>query len=137
MQMRLQSWPTNSLGFADCPDGSDEKGCSSCSGPESLLCVPDQTCLLSTKRCDGIEDCSDGSDEALCTSEGTSPCCVFQTALCRLECAIHPKQMYMCESAAGRCFARDQLCGPYTRCPSPTKRDKLVCAVTTTSRPFF
>lgn len=99
-------------GYEDCPDGEDEKDCEKCKNPNAIFCEPSKNCLSSAKRCDGITDCPNGKDERRCTCA---------------ECEMHGYPMYMCANVA-RCFRRDDVCNPYTRCPNASKLDKLFCA---------
>lgn len=99
-------------GYEDCPDGEDERECEKCKNPESVYCEPTKTCLGSVKRCDGITDCPNGKDEWRCSCA---------------ECRMHIYPMYMCTNAT-RCFRREDVCNPYTRCPNASKLDKLFCA---------
>ncbi|XP_046467018.1 atrial natriuretic peptide-converting enzyme [Neodiprion pinetum] len=52
-------------GIIDCPDLSDEKGCSYCQ-ENSLHCGIGRVCIPRSKRCDGKIDCPNGSDEKDC-----------------------------------------------------------------------
>ncbi|XP_022109477.1 uncharacterized protein LOC110989414 [Acanthaster planci] len=52
-------------GYIDCPDYSDEIGCSICSGDE-FLCLSESRCVHETSLCDTVSDCADGSDEEVC-----------------------------------------------------------------------
>jgi len=97
--------------FADCDDGRDELNCEKCKAP-AFYCKSESKCIPSHQRCDGIENCSDGSDERGCTCS---------------DCSIHPFPLYSCEEGK-RCFRMDDICSPHTRCPSPSRRDKLFCA---------
>uniref|UniRef100_A0A1I8Q2R9 Atrial natriuretic peptide-converting enzyme n=1 Tax=Stomoxys calcitrans TaxID=35570 RepID=A0A1I8Q2R9_STOCA len=54
-------------GVADCPDLSDERTCTFCTG-NSLYCGRGRACVPRKARCDGKADCPDGSDEKDCLS---------------------------------------------------------------------
>jgi hypothetical protein len=97
--------------FMDCEDGQDELVCTKCKSP-SFHCAEENKCIPSHERCDGIEQCKDGSDEKDCSCS---------------DCSIHPFPLYSCE-AGDRCFRMDDVCGPHTLCPEPTRRDKMFCA---------
>jgi len=104
--------------FADCDDGRDEVDCKKCKEP-AFHCVAEDKCIPSHQRCDGIEQCADGSDERGCSCD---------------DCSIHPFPLYSCERGQ-RCFRMDDICDPHTRCPNPTRRDKLFCA--TRNKEYF
>jgi len=104
--------------FADCPDSNDELNCKTCKSP-AFHCKSEDKCIPSHQRCDGIEQCADGSDERGCSCE---------------DCSIHPFPLYSCERGQ-RCFRMDDICDPHTRCPDPTRRDKLFCA--TRNKEYF
>ena len=80
-------------GDTDCPDGSDETGCSTnktskCESRE-FQCE-DGTCIHHTGRCDGETDCSDKSDEQNCTS---LPSCAVDEFHCGTsECILKTKK---------------------------------------------
>uniref|UniRef100_A0A8C9U7N9 Sortilin related receptor 1 n=1 Tax=Scleropages formosus TaxID=113540 RepID=A0A8C9U7N9_SCLFO len=80
-------------GYADCPDGGDEIGCSvgsngtSAPGPVptppfspgrcsrgQFRCRWPPVCIADWKRCDGQRHCQDGSDEASCPTQGPLSC---------------------------------------------------------------
>ncbi|XP_067641759.1 uncharacterized protein [Eurosta solidaginis] len=52
-------------GFVDCPDFSDERTCTFCTG-NALYCGRGRACVARKMRCDGKADCPDGSDEKDC-----------------------------------------------------------------------
>ena len=58
-------------GEPDCPDGSDEDGCSVTCAPGEHQCSDGSACVPAQFRCDAERDCDDGSDEEVCDqSEG-------------------------------------------------------------------
>ncbi|XP_066997749.2 atrial natriuretic peptide-converting enzyme [Anabrus simplex] len=58
-------------GVVDCPDLSDETGCSYCLEGH-LHCGIGTVCIPPEKRCDGIIDCPNGSDERHCLTVAPS-----------------------------------------------------------------
>lgn len=54
-------------GKAQCPDGTDERGCDhgSCAN-DQFHCSEQNTCIPASWRCDGASDCLSGDDEKLC-----------------------------------------------------------------------
>lgn len=57
-------------GENDCPDGDDERNCTSYVCPEGAVkCSDTGVCVRRDKVCDGCVDCPNGDDERNCTSK--------------------------------------------------------------------
>lgn len=70
----LSSWQVCD-GVSNCPDGSDELGCTKSPGTTGTFCCG-TSCITSipeSQVCDGSQDCYDGSDEAGCGNEPQDP----------------------------------------------------------------
>ncbi|KAI6188974.1 Low density lipoprotein-receptor domain containing protein [Aphelenchoides besseyi] len=107
-------------GFSDCADGRDEQRCTKCH-KSAIHCRADNKCIPSHMRCDGTAQCSDGQDELKCDCK---------------DCAIHPHSMYFCAQSE-RCFRMDDVCQPRTKCPNPSRMDKMFCATQNSTLHYF
>lgn len=68
-------------GFADCPRGEDEFGCSRCNARE-FECK-NSKCIRLEFLCDKDDDCGDGSDEVNCSSKASAHPSGSSKLLCR------------------------------------------------------
>ncbi|XP_067937043.1 atrial natriuretic peptide-converting enzyme-like [Watersipora subatra] len=135
-------------GSIDCPDGSEEMGCSPppCDENSKVLCQ-NGDCLPGVWRCDGDRDCKAGEDEmdcpAVCDEKMEYRCrdekkCVALSRRCDLEhdcpdgddeegCAgrLCTANQFKCNS--GRCIPQEWLCDGMPDCPGQGNEDELNC----------
>ncbi|XP_055711051.1 putative vitellogenin receptor isoform X2 [Phlebotomus papatasi] len=94
-------------GFADCPRGEDEFGCSRCNARE-FECKNGK-CIRLEFMCDKDDDCGDGSDEVNCTSKASAHPSGSSKLLCR-------DDMYHCRDNV--CVEWRSVCDGKIDCPT-------------------
>jgi hypothetical protein len=89
-------------GHVDCPNGFDEKNCTSPVKCDGFKCGSGE-CIPEKWRCDTNFDCSDLSDEANCKSSRIDPHCI--------------KENGFFECASGKCISHEKVCNGHNDCP--------------------